>query len=193
MDKLLFTEKYFISANEDGLYIGGYNIIEPYIACQTSQRKFLGTHHLVFTTKAKCDKSYFAKYNINQKKLGEIDDNDMCIYTAYRDVYLWEVGEIFMLPILIAILIFVFIAFIISLVYCIKKIRLKKLMKELSEYEQLNPTSGNHVDLVEEEDPHKSSASNKNEDDEEPKPVELNGNENLHDIEWLSSQKYFIT
>ena len=53
-------------------------------------------------------------------------------------------------------------------------------MKQLSEYEKLNPTSG-HVDLVE-EDPHKSSASNKNEDEEEPNPVEVNANEQLHDI-----------
>ena len=65
MDKLLFTENYFISANEDGLYIGAYSIIEPYIVCQTAERKFLGTHHLVFKTKAQCDEKYFSKYNIN--------------------------------------------------------------------------------------------------------------------------------
>ena len=107
----------------------------------------------------------------------------MCVYTAYRNIYLWEVGEIFMLPILIAILVFVFIAFVISVIYCIKKIKLRGLMRELSDYERLNPTTTGHVDLVE-EDPHKSSASNKNEDEEEePKPVELENNEQLHDIE----------
>ena len=70
MDKLLFTDKFYISANEDGLFVGGYSIIEPYIACSTSERKYLGTHHLTFKTKAKCNSNYFSKYNIDEKKLG---------------------------------------------------------------------------------------------------------------------------
>ncbi len=69
----------------------------------------------------------------------------MCIYTAYRNVYIWEVGEIFMLPILIAIIVFLFLAFIIAIVYLIKKTKLRNLMKELSEYEKLVPSQGKHT------------------------------------------------
>lgn len=58
MDKLVFTSDLYISANEDGIYVGNYTIIEPYISCKTSNEKYLGTHHLVFKTKAKCDEKY---------------------------------------------------------------------------------------------------------------------------------------
>ena len=70
MDKLIFTNDFFISANEDGLFVGNYKIIEPYIACQTSNEKFLGVHHLVFKTKAKCDNEYLKHYNIDSNQVG---------------------------------------------------------------------------------------------------------------------------
>jgi hypothetical protein len=35
MDKLIFVQDLFISANEEGVYFGKFNLIKPYITCQT--------------------------------------------------------------------------------------------------------------------------------------------------------------
>ena len=56
----------------------------------------------------------------------------MCIYTAYKDVYFWEVGEIFLMPIVVAIIVFLALSVLISIIYFVKKMRLRSLMRELS-------------------------------------------------------------
>ncbi len=52
MDKLIFDKDLFISANEGGILFGKFNIIKPYITCQTFDEKMAGLHFLVFKTVA---------------------------------------------------------------------------------------------------------------------------------------------
>jgi uncharacterized membrane protein len=55
MDKLIFAKDLFISANIGGLFLGKFNIIKPYITCQTYSQEMVGLHLLVFKTMAECN------------------------------------------------------------------------------------------------------------------------------------------
>ena len=59
MDKLIFSKDLFLSANEGGLIIGKYNIVPPYITCQTTDPKMAGSHSLMFKTVAECNQNFF--------------------------------------------------------------------------------------------------------------------------------------
>lgn len=59
MDKLLIYNKFYISADEEGVDIGRINIIDTYVSCHTSNEDFLGTTNLMFKTTAECNSTYF--------------------------------------------------------------------------------------------------------------------------------------
>lgn len=160
MDKFVFNSRFYLSANEDGLFIGNYTIYQPYITCSTTNPKYVGEHNLVFKTKAECSDEYFQLYDIDKSTLGEIDEDDFCTYVSYRKIYFWEAGELFITPILVTFLVCVSLGFIVACLWLLKSLRLKNLRRELSDYENLEPSSAKHQQFVEEEDPKKSAASN---------------------------------
>ena len=88
LDKLLFSGNMFISANEEGVDIGNFIIIPPYITCFTESEYYLGSHQMQFRTYAECNEDYFKKYNVNRVGLGEINEDDICVYTVYKFQYL---------------------------------------------------------------------------------------------------------
>jgi hypothetical protein len=42
MDKFVFNSRFYLSVNEDGLFIGNYTIYQPYITCSITNPKYLG-------------------------------------------------------------------------------------------------------------------------------------------------------
>lgn len=92
MDKLIFKKDLFISANEGGLLIGRYDIIEPYITCQTVYDEMVGSHPLIFKTFAECSPEFFESYDIKLNTLNSFTDEDTCVYTVERTLYFWKTG-----------------------------------------------------------------------------------------------------
>ena len=89
IDKVIFTKDMFISANENGVILGNYSIIKPYVSCYTNSRTYSGEHSLLFKTYAECNDTYFHLYKVDQKAIGDINEDDICVYSVYRDVYFW--------------------------------------------------------------------------------------------------------
>lgn len=65
LDRLIFTDKMFISANEDSLMIGRYIVEDTYVQCKITDPAYLGDHRLVLEAKAECNQEYFNAHSID--------------------------------------------------------------------------------------------------------------------------------
>ena len=86
LDKILLFDDSFISANEEAIIIGGFNLKSPVIACQTSDSAQIGSHRVIYKAVAECNTDYFEKIGF---KSGSLSEEDKCIYTVYRDLIVW--------------------------------------------------------------------------------------------------------
>ena len=120
---------------------GKFNIVKPYITCQTFDEKMLGLHFLVFKTVAECNQNYLQQIGVPKFSLGDYTNADTCIYTVYLDVNFWKTGKIYLLPILITFLVFGAIALTVIALWVVKKIVLKRMQRELAEYTALGGTN----------------------------------------------------
>jgi hypothetical protein len=127
LDKIVFSGRMYISANEGGLEIGEINIVPPYVSCYTSSRSFLGTTALMFKTVAECNDTYFTKYKVDKELLGTIEPNDVCIYTVYSSINYWEVGEINTYPFIGAAIGFVCIVLFLVGMFLVKGMKIQKM------------------------------------------------------------------
>lgn len=127
MDKLIFDKDLFISANEAGLFFGKFDIVKPYITCQTFDSNIIGDHLLVFKTVAECNETYFKQIGFTPSSLGKVSSSDTCVYTVYRNVYFWKTGKIMMMPILITFIVLLVIAITVFLVWLLKRISLRRM------------------------------------------------------------------
>lgn len=141
MDKLLFYKDLFISANEEGIDIGNVVIVKPYVTCYTDSDYFLGKHQLEFKTTAECNEDYFEKYQVNKTLLGDIDEDDVCIYTVYKELEYWKVGEVKTYPFLIAMLVILALVIVAVIVFVLKRVKIRRVMQMIEEYSHLNPQS----------------------------------------------------
>jgi hypothetical protein len=72
------------------LLLGRYHINPPRVTCQTTNKALVGTHKLAFKVSAECSQTYFSKIRFHP---GVVTNNDMCVYTAYQTVSVWEPSE----------------------------------------------------------------------------------------------------
>ena len=91
IDKIIFGENLYIGANEKGIVIGDYKIIDQYITCQVED--FVGKEELLFRTRAECDQQYFEMAGMSVEKILGADGvtvEDQCMYTVYKDINVWK-------------------------------------------------------------------------------------------------------
>ena len=65
--------------------------------------------------------------------LGEIAEDDVCVYTVYKDMYIWKKGEIQTFPIAIILVIFFVVLLVVLITWFIKNVKVKNIKSELSE------------------------------------------------------------
>ena len=64
---------------------------------------------------------------MNIGSIGNIEEDDTCIYTVYRDVYFWKTGKIMMLPIIITLIVLLVIALGVVIIWALKKLSLRRI------------------------------------------------------------------
>ena len=72
--------------------------------------------------------------------LGQINDDDVCVYTVYKDVNYWKVGEVKIMPFLIALLVVLGLSIVAVVVFLLKKAKIARVMQMIEEY-SLQPQS----------------------------------------------------
>jgi hypothetical protein len=86
LDKLILTDKYFISANEYRIMLGTYLLIPPAIFCTTSNASAIGSHRVVLKVTAECNQDYFKSVGFNS---GLLASDDHCVYSVYQTMQIW--------------------------------------------------------------------------------------------------------
>lgn len=151
MDKLIFSNDLFISANEAGLFLGDFQVVQPYVTCQAHDTNQTGSHHLVFKTVAECNKNFLEEKKIDMGTIDGFTSEDSCIYTVYQQVYFWRAGEINTKPILILLLVVLAFGLGVFLIWLFKRISIRNARQELAEFTTMmegGDPSEKHKELI---------------------------------------------
>lgn len=138
LDRLIFNKDMFVSASESGVDIGKIKIIKPYITCNTQDAQFLGLSKMQFKTLAECNETYFEQYQVNMSTIEEIGPGDICVYTVFRPINYWQVGEIKPMPYIIFGLVIVALVVVTLIICFVKNLKIKRIQSLLDEYVSTN-------------------------------------------------------
>ena len=121
LDKILFVNNTWISINENSIQIGKYVTSPQRVECRMDEEAYVGSHKLQVKTLASCDSSYLQANGIVLKN--PVGEDDKCLFTNYVDVRVWKASELALIPISIAMIIFVLSLWVIGLAWCITKLK----------------------------------------------------------------------
>ena len=92
----------------------------------------LGTHNLALRTTAECSEPYLKSINYTKPK----GEDDICVYTVYKNILIWEQGEVPIKPLAIVTLVFLIFLAVMIIWFVLIKFRMlnaRKRLKYLSE------------------------------------------------------------
>lgn len=144
LDKLILTDKYFISANEYRIMVGTYMLIPPAIFCSTVNTSTLGSHRVVLRVTAECNQAYFKSVGYNS---GQLASDDRCVYSVYQTMQIWQPAQIDTTPFLVVVIIILILSLGILVWWVYSFVDLRKLRNSLRDYETLEEENrGSHSD-----------------------------------------------
>lgn len=103
---------------------------------------------------------------MDKTKLGQIQSDDVCVYTVYKPINFWKVGEVKVQPFIIAMIVITGLVIIAVAFFIFKRVKLNRVIQMIEEYSKVdNSDTAKHQQLAEELDGGEDLGSKKGEED----------------------------